>query len=198
MTNKILFLKWMKNLFYVQCIALIGMMIGQLSFIGSWFEWITNLITLAEVYCLYQLIPVNERYRKAFKFSGIAVGLTIVKNVTSLDLFSIVISICSLVGLYQEFSGHAEVLLTIDNKLSKKWHTLFNWNLFGSIIVALISVPVIMLAAIVTVFDSDLLGIFAAGIVVVYTVIIQIVYLIYLKRTHDVCEKYEHWVEDIV
>ncbi len=153
MTKKAVFLKWIKNLFYVQCVALAGIIIGQIPFISSWFKWVTIMIA---------------------------------------------INICGLIGLYQEFNGHAEILLTIDSKLSKKWHTLFNWNVFGSIVVVIISAPILVLVGIVTFADENIMGMFAAVLVAGFSIIIQAVYLIYLKRTHDVCEKYEYWVDEVM
>jgi len=198
MTKKALFLKWIKNLFYVQCVALVGIVIGQIPIIGSWFKWITTIVAIGEVYCLYQLMSVNERYRKAAIFSGIAVGLIVVANVIDFGLFSIIISICSIIGLYQEFNGHSEILLTIDNRLSKKWHTLFYWNLFGGIIVALISVPVVVIASLAVLFDANVISVLAVLVAASFSLILQIVYLVYLKRTYKVCETYEFWIDDVV
>lgn len=195
--NKELFLKWIKNLFYIHCVALVGYMIGLLPFIGSWFGWVNSIVAMGTVFCLYKLMPVNERYRKAAIFSGIAVVLSLITNATDLGLFSIVISVCNLVGLYQEFCGHSEMLTGIDDKLSRKWHTLFNWNVFGSIILGIIGAPVIVMLGVLLVLDANILTALTLVLIGGFEVIIRIVYLTYLKRTHDVCKKYEYWRDEI-
>lgn len=193
MTNKALFLKWIKNLFYIQCVVFVVNIVGQFPIFDFVFKWISTLFIIAKVYCFYQLKPIHERYSKAFTFAAIYAGGTIVANVIDLRLLSLVISICSLIALYQEFAGHAEMLLTIDNKLSKRWRALFNWEVFGSIIVALVGTPLIMIAAITTMFDEGVMAMLTTIIVVGYSLIIQAIYIYFLKCTHDVCGKHEHW-----
>lgn len=196
--NKALFLKWIKNLFYIHCVALVGYVIGLLPFIGSSFGWINSIIAIGTVFCLYKLMPVQERYRKAAIFSGIAVALSLITNAADLGLFSIVISICQLIGLYQEFCGHSEVLLVVDGKLSRQWHTLFNWNVFGSIIVGILGAPVLIVAALSFVLDTNMISVLTALLIGSFDLIIRIFYLVFLKRTYNACEKYEHWIDDVV
>lgn len=191
--NKALFLNWIKNLFCIQCAVLAALVLGYLPFIGPWFKWINPIFSIGSVYCLYKLMPVNDRYHKAAVFSGIALGLTIITNLINLGLFSIVISICSLIGVYQEFYGHSEVLLTIDGRLAKKWHTLFHWNIFGSIIVAILGAPILIVVSIAFVLDENMISLLTAILIIGFNMIIEIVYLVYLKGTHDVCEQYEYW-----
>ena len=196
--NKALFLKWIKRLFYIHCVALVGYFIGLLPIIGSWFDWMNTIIVIATVYCLYKMSPVHERYRKAAMFSGIAIILTLITTISTIGFFSLVGNILSLIALYQEFRAHSEVLLTIDHRLSKKWRTLFNWYIFGSIIVAILGTPVIVLAAVAFVLDENIISVLVAILVGGFEIIIRIFYLVYLKRTHDICEKYEDWVDDVV
>lgn len=196
MTNKALFLKWIKTLFFIQCVVLVVNIIGQFSIFDSVYKWVSTFITIAEVYCFYQLKPVHKRYEKAFIFAAISVAGSIVSTFISLGVITLGLSICGLIAIYHEFSGHAEMLLTIDNKLSNRWRTLFNWNVFGSLIVAFMSAPFLMIAAITTLLDYDTMEIFTTVIVVGYSTIIQGVYIYFLKCTHDICERYEHWIEE--
>ena len=195
--NKALFLKWIKNLFYIECVAFLLYLISQLPFVGSWLGWIAFIVSGIRVYCLYNLLPINERYKKAFTFSAITLALTLVLKVSDMWLLSIVAMVTGLIELYQEFCGHSEVLLTIDSKLSGKWHSLFNWNVFGSIIVAILGAPVIIVAAVAFVLDANIISILTTIMILGFDIILKVIYLVYLKRTHDVCEKYEHWVDDV-
>lgn len=194
--NRELFLTWIKNLFYVHCVLLVVYLISLIPFIGDWFNWINTIVSIGAVFCLYKLMPVSERYRKAAIFSGISVGLTLVSNIFEAGLIvGLAIMICNFIGLYQEFYGHADMLLTIDSRLSGKWHTLFNWNLFGGIIIAMLGAPVITVAALLLPTEG-LIAALAALLVSGFEIVLRIVYLDYIKRTHDVCKKYEYWREE--
>ena len=194
--NKVLFLKWIKNLFYIACADLVILILGFVPVLEPVSRWGGNILAIAVLYCLYQLIPVNGGYQKAVIFSGISTVLTLLSNIVDIGLLSLGIVVCALVGIYHEFYSHAEVLLTIDNKLSKKWNTFFMWNVFGPFIVA-IAAPLLLIIPIITqTADENVISQIATMIGAGFTVILQLIYIKYLKNTHDVCENYEHWEED--
>lgn len=191
--KKALFLKWIKNLFCIECVVLLALVLENFSVLDSFIRWIRIFLSMASIYCLYKLMPLNNRYQKAVIFSGIATILTLFTNLGILVVLSLPLVICSLIGVYQQFYGHSEMILTIDNKLSKKWRTLFMWNVFGPFIVAIVAPLFILIPVITELFDTSVISIAAAMIGSGFVVILQIVYVIYLKYTHDVCENYEHW-----
>lgn len=194
--NKELFLTWIKNLFYVHCALLLVYLISLIPFVGDWFDWISTIGSVVAVFCLYKLMPVSERYRKAAIFSGISVGLTLVGGLFDIGLVvSIAGIVCHYIGLYQEFYGHAEVLLTIDSELAKKWHTFFSWRLFGGIIVGIVSGPVIAILAVVLLFTEGVIAALTVLVASGFELVLKIMYLVYLKRTHEVCEGHAHWSE---
>lgn len=197
-SKKALFLKWIKNLYYIHCAILAGIIVGALPFIGKGVSWINTILSIGAIYCLYQLMPISERYHKAVLYMGISIVLGLLTKIVDVGLFSFAGSICSLVGLYQEFKGHSELLLMIDGRLSKKWQTLFNWNIFGSIVVVLLGTPVLVAAAIAFLLDEMVISVLTIILVLGYEVILKIFYLRYLKRTHDVCEAYEYWADEVI
>ena len=200
--NKALFLKWMKILFYIHCVSLVAYLIGLLPLIGSLFGWVAPVVTVISIFCLYSLAPVNERYKKAAILSAVAFVLSVIMKFSGIGfiigLIFIVCMVCNLVAMYQEYGGHSDVLVTIDNKLSKNWHTLFNWQVFGSIVVAIIGAPVIIVAAVAFLLDANVISILTTVLISCFDIILDVFYLVFLKRTFDACERYEHWVDDVV
>lgn len=194
--NKELFLTWTKNLYYLQCAALIGMLVASLPFVGSWFGWVNTAISVGILFAMYKLSPVNARYRKAAIFLGISVVCAILVKGEILAILTFVASICSLVAIYQEYNGHSEMVAGIDEKLSSNWHSLFNWNFWGGIVVAIFGSVVVVIAGVALILDASLL----AGVVLILTLgfdtIIRIVYLRFLKRTREVYENYEPKMEE--
>ena len=191
--NKEIFLKWIKKLFELECMALFAIVIGFFPALEPFARWIRIFLSVGSIFCLYQLIPMNERYQKAVLFSGIATIFTLITNFGILVVLSIPLMVCTMIGEYQQFFGHAEILLTIDNKLSKKWHTLFMWNVFGPMIIFFVTPLLIVIPVVMELFDENVISMLTTMIANGFVVILQLVYVIYLKRMHEVCEKYEHW-----
>ena len=112
-------------------------------------------------------------------------------------LLSVVVSICSLVALYQEFCGHAEMMTGIDEKLSKNWHSLFNWNIFGSILVGVFGAITVVFSVVALVLDANLIAGLVIALVLGFEVILQIFYLCFLKRTREAYEHYEPQTDEV-
>lgn len=185
--TKELFTKWMQNLFYVQCAALAFTLIAKLPFIGSWFSWVIRLATIATIFVLYKLSPLNTRYLKAAIFMGVTVLATLLSS--GLGLLVIVGMVCSIIATYQELIGHSELMAGIDAKLSKNWHSLFYWELLGGfligVILGVVSVA-ISLAGNVE-LGVEISEIFADG----FDIILNIVYLYLMKRMLRAYASYE-------
>ena len=194
MTNKKeLFLKWTKNLYNVQLALLVCGVLTAIPLLGNVFSWVSRILTLVVVYILYQLAPVSDRYRKAAIFSGIATvaGLLLVAEVGI--IISIVVLICSLVGTYQEYTAHSDILEGIDNSLARKWHSLFNWEVFGGIFLGVLISPIVVLLTVFLVLDANLLTAITLIVVTGFDLILDIVYLTLLKRTRAQYEAFpEH------
>ena len=194
--NKALFLKWVKNLYYVQFALLIGGVLAAIPLIGGVFKWVNAILTVGVVYILYKMAPTKDRYRKAAIFMGISVGVSLLSGFINVGIFSIAISICSLVGLYQEYCGHSEMLNGIDNALAKKWHSLFNWQIFGGVVLGILGAPIVVLLGVVLLLDTNILTVVILILVTCFDAIIQIVYLSYLKRTREMYEAFPTNMEE--
>jgi len=194
--NKELFMKWIQILFYVQCVAFVLTLIAMLPFVGSWFSWLIRITTIATIFVLYKLSPLNTRYLKASIFMGAALVSTIFLK--GLGVLAIVGMICSLVALYQEYMGHSELLKDADAKLSKNWNSLFNWELWGGFLIGGITVPIVVAIVLAGPANIEL----ATGVTQVFadgfSIILNIVYLVLLKRMLTVYANYEPKVEEEV
>ena len=194
--NKELFMKWIQILFYVQCAVLVITLIAKLPFVGSWFSWVIRLTTIATIFVLYKLSPLNTRYLKASIFMGVTILTTIFLK--GLGVLAIVGMICSIIATYQEFMGHSEMMKEADAKLSKNWNSLFNWELWGGFLIGGITVPIVVAIVLAGPSNVEL----ATGITQIFTdgfsIILNIVYLVLLKRMLTVYATYEPKVEEEV
>ena len=79
-----------------------------------------------------------------------------------------------MVGEYQEYMGHSELLWDVDVELSDKWRKLWKWYI-GCFLVLLASIVVILL--------SLILGLLVTLAATIVLLVIMIVKLVYLYRT---------------
>lgn len=102
-------------------------------------------------------------------------------QLSPVSLFIIPAMIVSLVGEYNEYSAHAEVVGDVAPVLSDKWTGLWKWyigmtlGLLGSILLMLI-IPI--------------LGLLVALVTAIGTIVVSILKLVYLYRTAKVFREY--------
>ena len=186
--NKELFLRWTKYLWVAQIVALVSVIVASISFEGIDLGWTNHIVMLALAYILYQLAPINARYRKAAVFTGISIVLSILVKFVSVSVLTFAVSICSLIAIYQECSAHSEILVGIDDKLARKWHSLFNWQIVGGLILGVLVAPTIILVAVYFPLDANLLATITLALITGFDTILRLVYLSYLKRMRKLCE----------
>ena len=174
--------KWLRALVYIAIVSIVNSVISILPIIpASVTTWISRGIMVAMVVCMFRLAPVNERYKKAGILRAVWLGCMIASLVFLPSILILTASILSIIAVYQEYSAHSEVVADKDAKLSRNWHSLFNWSIvtgllvgFGSVVTALIAsfagVEITRITAIIT------------GILSVPQLVIEIVYLLYLKK----------------
>ena len=174
--------KWLRALVYIAIVSIVNSVISILPIIpASVTTWISRGIMVAMVVCMFRLAPVNERYKKAGILRAVWLGCMIASLVFLPSILILTASILSIIAVYQEYSAHSELVADKDAKLSRNWHSLFNWSIvtgllvgFGSVVTALIAsfagVEITRITAIIT------------GILSVPQLVIEIVYLLYLKK----------------
>lgn len=196
MTNKELFMKWIKNLFYVHCAMLVATIVTALPFIGTWVGWVNTLLSICVLFVLFKLAPVGARYRKAAIFMAVAVVIGFITKFAEMGLLTFVGSICSLIALYQEYSAHSDMMDGVDDKLARKWHSLFTWQLIGGIVLGFLGAPLTVMLTLAFVIDENVIAAVLVAVIAAFEVIIGIFYLKYLKRMLATYENYEPKVEN--
>ena len=174
--------KWLRALVYIAIVSIVNSAISILPIIpAAVTTWISRGIMVAMIVCMFRLAPVNERYQKAGILRAVWLGCMIASLVFMPSILVLAASVLSIIAVYQEYSAHSEVVADKDAKLSRNWHSLFNWSIvtgllvgFGSVVTALIAsfagVEITRITAIVT------------GILGIPQLVIEIVYLLYLKK----------------
>ena len=174
--------KWLRALVYIAIVSIVNSAISILPIIpASVTTWISRGIMVAMAVCMFRMAPVNERYKKAGILRTVWLGCMLASLVFLPSILILAASILSIIAVYQEYTAHSEVVADKDAKLSRNWHSLFNWSIvtgllvgFGSMVTALIAsfagIEITRITAIVT------------GILSIPQLVIEIVYLLYLKK----------------
>lgn len=179
---KALLAKWLKFLLTVQLVSIAVSVISVFGILGTLIQLVSIGVSVCVMVALFQLSAVNERYRKAFIFTVVQVIGTVGSLLMANLLFSLAISVGGLVAMYQQYQGHSEVTESEDPDLSRKWHSLFIWQLVVGVILGLLSV----VAAVIGVAAGAEVTALVAVVVAIATtpsLILQVIYLLYLKKT---------------
>ncbi len=189
--------KWLKILAYISLASILNSLISLIPIVpAAVTTWVSRGITVAAIFSLFQLAPVNNRYQKAGRFRAIMLGCSLVAAyLFTSSILTLAASVFSIIAVYQEYSAHSELIADKDNKLSGKWHSLFNWGIVAAVLVSFGSIIAVL---IVTMLQMDAVTITAGivGILSVPQLVIDVVYILYLKRMVDLMqdegEVYDH------
>lgn len=174
--------KWLRVLMYIAIVSIVNSVISILPIIpASVTTWISRGIMVAMVVCMFRLAPVNERYQKAGILRAVWLGCMIASLVFIPSILVLAASVLSIIAVYQEYSAHSEVVADKDAKLSRNWHSLFNWSIVTGLLVGFGSVVTALIASFAGVEITRITGI-VTGILGIPQLVIEIVYLLYLKK----------------
>lgn len=194
--TRVLIVKWLKFLLTVQmtswAVSVLSTLFMSLS--GGVLIQLTGVagkvLTLCVMAALFKLSSVNVRYRIAFiallisAIGTIAESLIIAPNLMLvISLVSFAGSIAGLVAVYQEYHGHIEVASDAgDSELSRKWCSLFVWQVVIGVVISLISISVSVLGVAA---DADLekLVRLLVPVISIPGFILEAIYIYYLKKT---------------
>lgn len=135
----------------------------------------------------FRMGKVVSQYKKA-AISKIVGAITIVVG-GLVDVIGISVAwIVELAGLlilfmaeYNEYEGHRELLIGVDDALSKKWKKLWNW--YAASLATTIVGEVVMVLVPEIAFDT--IAVFAiTAAITIFTVLISIMKLVYLVKMH--------------
>lgn len=131
--------KWFRFLMGIAIASLVNSVAGLIPLaLGSVTTWVSRGIMLAMAVCMFQLAPLNDRYRKAgiFRAGMLACALFTAFLFGSMAV-TIAASVFSFVAVYQEFQAHAEVVFEKNPRLSRNWRSLFYWEILVGILLSL-------------------------------------------------------------
>ena len=170
--------KWLQYLLYVGIAAAVKSLLVNL-LPGGLSRWLGFALSALSIYLLFQLIASNARYKTAALF---CTG-SLICNLVGIQALALAASICAIVGQYQEYNAHGELIAERDYKFADKWSKLF-WlqfavELIGGLLISMVAVA--MTAA----GGMEAASIIAMATVAIssVTVCLKVVYLVYLHRT---------------
>ena len=197
---------WLKALLILRLVSLVTQLIGYLPLELAWLPWVDAALSALAILYLFQLGRANKRYRKSAVFSTVLFCYSLFNLVTSLfpaayykalsnyeygpltvGILLPLLSLLSILAVYQEYHAHADEIKVLDPKLSGNWHVLFNYTLAGSIMRSAISWTVVLLVVegYLNTSTADISRFLAGGI----DFVLQLFYLVYLeKTTQTICQ----------
>lgn len=205
-TNSGSLAKWFRIFLFLHVASLAVTVITDFPIEDGWASWVNKILSSGIVICLFRFSAVGSRYRKAAIFQTIcfcgSLILLIVGSVLSYmsdssvlgvvssisGVVTLVLSILSLLAVYQEYSAHSELIAPADPKLSRKWHSLFNWEIAVGILAAFASVIVSIITVLLELDVARTVSIILA-IVMLPEKILCVIYLLYLNRMIHLLEE---------
>ena len=174
--------RWLKYLLYVNIAALGNTVLSN--FLPGLSGWLSPILTLLALYMMARLVPSNGRYLRVVLFTGVSVLISVL-NIRQVVLAG---ALCSIIGQYQEFTAHGELIRERDQKLADKWGSLF-WLQFAVTIISTLlgSVLAAVLVASGSV-DAEALAPVITVAVALVTLLLKVLYLVYLKKTIKLLE----------
>lgn len=178
-----LLVKWLRVLMYIAIVSLINSLLNFLPIIpASVTTWISRGIMVAMVICMFQLAPANERYKKAGIMRTVMLSCILITTfLYASPVLTLAASILSIIAVYQEYNAHSELVADQDAKLSRKWHSLFNWSIGSAVLVGFGSVAATLIVS-MTEMETVRIVIIINYILSVPQLVIEVVYLLYLKK----------------
>lgn len=170
--------KWLQYLLYVGIGAAANYLL--VSFLPqSVHRLVGYLLTAASLYLMYRLTPDNGRYHRAILFSGVS----LIISALSIRVVALAGSLCAILGQYQEYTAHGELIADRDPGLTKKWGSLF-WfqmavEIIGTVLITFVAATVTAGGSIANNLIISMATVAASFI----SVILKVMYLVYLKRT---------------
>ena len=178
--------KWLRVLMYTAIVSLVKSLLGYLPiWPGQLSTWISWGIMLVMTVTMLLLAPANGRYRTAGILRGVMLACALFTSlVMGSTLLTLAASVASIIGIYYEYSGHAELIGDRDSRFSGKWHTLFTWSIIISVLISFIStaLAVILVLALPETRVATVLSARVIAILRIPQAIIDIIYIVYIGR----------------
>lgn len=169
---------WLKYLLYVKLVSVGNMLLGLLPVEPDVTPWIARVANAVCVYVLFQLSPACKRYRTVAVINGIV----LIGSLFSLGSLAIVFTVCGMVGTYQEYAAHGEVVAPLDEKLTGKWRFLFYLEIILSLGGAVVSSIGVVAGTLSGIHGFDMYVV-VGTLSTVIELLMRGIYLSYLNKT---------------
>lgn len=179
--NRLLSAKWFRILLIVQTVLLVNMLLAPLQLPLRLVGWLTMAMTAVTILALFSLRGVQPRYGQAALYLGIGLAGDLLTEITGASLFGSLLSICSIIGQYQEFHGHGELMADREPAMAGQWSSLFYWQMGVGLLSGLGAVVGVVIAVGLHVPEDTIITA-TLLIVALMAGAVQFVYLRYLKR----------------
>lgn len=189
--------KWLCNLVYIHIAGLAVSVVAAISGLGDITAWLGRIVQVGMIWCLFQLQPVNPRYRKAAILLAVTQLCGLAGTLISMGgtVLSFAASICAIIANYQEYNGHSELTDGLDPKLSRQWNSLFLWSIGVGMLGGFASMVTVAIGALAG-MDSEMLVSVAVAAILVVEVAFEAVYLRCLNRTLRLLDQKTDIVEE--
>jgi len=175
--------KWLRVMLYTAAVSVTVSVLNSLPFIPDAItSWISLGTIVTMVICMFQLAPVNGRYRKAGILVAVMFGCALIAALVKLgSILTLAVSVLGIIATYQEYTAHSELICEKDPTLARNWHSLFNWSIVVGVLVAFASLVTTMIAALVGANPTRIVNL-VVGVLGIPQTVIKVVYLLYLKK----------------
>lgn len=180
--QKEVIIKWIRVLLVCQISTVVTTALTIFAAVNAIAGWVARVVSIAAIVALFNLAPVHERYRKAAILNAVALAGGIVTGLLQMEVFGLVLSICAIVATYHELNAHSELTESMDEQLSKRWHSLFWYEVIAGLFAGLFSTVAVVVAAFAGI-DQDTIVSMAVTAAAVVSVIVALVRVLYLKQT---------------
>ncbi len=179
--------QWLKILLLVRAGSLVLGLLANIPGVplaATLVPWAQRLMTLAVVLSLFGMTGYGERYRKAAIFYAISLVDVVVTSLGVGGLVGLAVSICAIIASYQELNAHSELVAPMDQDLSRKWHSLFYWELVVGITSSFVTIAGVVASVMGGMEEGLIVRIFVA-ILTVVNAVMGLIYILFMKKTQD-------------
>ena len=182
--------KRLRILFYLAFVGLVPPLMCLAPQLLVAADWAALAVSVANAAVLLSLAAAGKRYRSAGLLAVIAAVCSLLAMFVATSVLSSAAGICGLIGMYNEYEGHADQVREQDPKQAKRWSSLFIWQICLGFLMGILAVTVAFMSVGMNMAERTVLLI-SLLVPMFISLGLQIVYIIYLNRTCRLLESGE-------
>lgn len=176
--------KWLTYLLYAKLAGMVISVVNTIPAVALIAGWAARAVTVAVIVILFQMTAASKNYRNA----ALCQCAVLIGGMIGQSFLNLIISICSIIAVYQEYTGHSELTAPLDYGISGRWHSLFYWQMGIGLLSGFLSSAGVVIGVMAN-MDSDKLVYVILLISTVISMIIEVVYLLLMKKTIALFQK---------